>query len=55
MRRKRVLIIDDEENMLHMLKTILSKEGYEIELARDGREGLIKVASSRFDIVICDL
>ena len=52
---KRVLIIDDEKNMLHMLKTILSKEGYEIELARDGREGLIKVASSRFDIVLCDL
>jgi two-component system response regulator AtoC len=52
---KRVLIIDDEENMLHMLKTILSKEGYEIELARNGREGLVKVASSKFDIVLCDL
>lgn len=55
MPKKRILIIDDEENMLHMLKTILGKEGYEIELARDGREGLIKVASSRFDIVLCDL
>ena len=55
MRPRRVLIIDDEENMLHMLKTILSKEGYEIELARDGREGLIKVVSSKFDMVLCDL
>ena len=55
MRPKRVLIIDDEENMLHMLKTILSKEGYEIEIARDGREGLIKVVSSKFDMVLCDL
>jgi two-component system response regulator AtoC len=55
MRTKRVLVIDDEENMLHMLKTILTKEGYEIDLARDGREGLIKVASSKFDIVLCDL
>ena len=55
MRQRRVLIIDDEENMLHMLKTILSKEGYEIELARDGREGLIKVVSSKFDMVLCDL
>ena len=55
MKKKRVLIIDDEENMLHMLKTILSKEGYEIELARDGREGLVKAASSRFDMVLCDL
>jgi len=55
MRPKRVLIIDDEENMLHMLKTILGKEGYDIELARDGREGLIKVVSSKFDMVLCDL
>lgn len=55
METKRVLIIDDEENMLHMLKTILSKESYEIELARNGREGLVKVASRRFDIVLCDL
>ena len=52
---KRILIVDDEENMLHMLKTILSKAGYDVELARDGREGLIKVASSKFDIVLCDL
>ena len=55
MRPRRVLIIDDEENMLHVLKTILSKECYEIELARDGREGLIKVVSSKFDMVLCDL
>ena len=55
MRPKRLLIIDDEENMLHMLKTILSKEGYEIEIARDGREGLIKVVTSKFDMVLCDL
>ena len=53
--QRRVLIIDDQENMLHMLKTLLSKEGYDIELACNGREGLIKVVSGEFDIVLCDL
>jgi len=55
MSSKRILIIDDEENMLHMLKTILSKEGYEIVTARNGIEGLEKIATNRFDTILCDL
>ena len=55
MSSKRILIIDDEENMLHMLKTILSKEGYEIITARNGIEGLEKIETNRFDTILCDL
>jgi len=55
MSSKRILIIDDEENMLHMLKTILSKEGYEIVTAGDGREGLEKIETNLFDTILCDL
>ena len=55
MSSKRILIIDDEENMLHMLKTILSKEGYEIVTARNGIEGLEKIETNRFDTILCDL
>jgi DNA-binding NtrC family response regulator len=50
-----VLIIDDEANMCHMLKTILSRGGYDITTAANGREGLEKLESARFDIVLCDL
>lgn len=55
MSSKRILIIDDEENMLHMLKTILSKEGYEIITAGNGIEGLEKIETNLFDTILCDL
>jgi two-component system response regulator AtoC len=55
MSSKRILIIDDEENMLHMLKTILSKEGYEIVTAGNGIEGLEKIETNLFDTILCDL
>ena len=52
---QKILIIDDEANMLHMLRTILSREGYDIATAANGREGLEKLEAARFDIVLCDL
>jgi len=51
----KILILDDEENMLHMLKTILTKEGYEITTANNGIEGLKKIESNSFDTILCDL
>ena len=51
----KILILDDEENMLHMLKTILTKEGYEIATANNGIEGLKKIESNSFDTILCDL
>jgi two-component system response regulator AtoC len=52
---KRILIVDDEENFRHMLSVILFKEGYEVETASDGEEGLQKMAASPFDQVLCDI
>lgn len=51
----RILILDDEANMLHMLKTILTKEGYEIATATNGVEGLKTMESNSFDTILCDL
>ena len=53
--QKRILIIDDEENMLHMLKTLLSKEGYDIETASNGREALDVVREVSPDLIILDI
>ncbi len=55
MENKRVLIIDDEENMRYMLQLTLEEERYEVELACDGLEGIEKVHQSHFDFVICDI
>ena len=38
--KKRLLIIDDEANMRHMLATVLKKADYQVETAADGSEGL---------------
>ncbi len=52
---KRVLVIDDEGNMRHMLSVILRKAGYDAALAGDGAEALECMESSPFDFVLCDI
>jgi two-component system response regulator AtoC len=55
MTQKRILIIDDEENFRHLLSVILIKEGYEVETASNGEEGLQKALASPFDQILCDI
>jgi len=52
---KRILIVDDEENFRHLLSVILIKEGYEVETASNGEEGLRKAVTSPFDQILCDI
>jgi len=52
---KKVLIIDDEVNMRHMLQIMLNKAGYVADSAADGFEGLEKMNQSDFDFILCDL
>lgn len=51
----RVLIVDDEENMRHMLNVLLSEEGYKCEVAVDGEQALEMLSSDPFDFVLCDI
>jgi two-component system response regulator AtoC len=53
--KKRLLIIDDEANMRHMLSTVLNKAGYHVETAADGSEGLEMVQQARYDFILCDI
>ena len=55
MNSKQILVIDDEENMRHFLKSLLVKEGYEVSLAADGLEGLQLLEEQIFDIILCDI
>ena len=52
---KRILIIDDEEPGLDMLKEFFTDAGYEVVTAKDGKEALSKFAPGRFDCIISDL
>jgi two-component system nitrogen regulation response regulator NtrX len=50
-----ILIIDDERAIRKTLTEILSFEGYKIEEAADGEEGLKKFKEKAFDLVLCDI
>jgi two-component system, NtrC family, nitrogen regulation response regulator NtrX len=50
-----VLIIDDERAIRKTLSEILSYEGYKIDEAGDGEEGLKKFREKTFDVVLCDI
>lgn len=52
---KSVLIVDDDELMRSFLSTVLREEGYLVEEARDGKEGLAKFVSYDPDLAITDL
>ncbi len=53
--KKRLLIIDDEANMRHMLSTVLNKAGYLVETAADGSAGLEMIQQARYDFILCDI
>jgi two-component system response regulator AtoC len=55
MQRRSLLIIDDEENMRHLLASMLRKEGYDVSLAADGLDGLQQIAEQHFDFILCDI
>jgi len=52
---KKVLIVDDEPDILEIISYNLIKEGYEILTAKNGMEALDKVASYKPDLVILDI
>ena len=50
-----ILIIDDEKAIRKTLSEILSFEGYKIDEASDGEEGLKKFREKQYDVVLCDI
>ena len=55
MTKKRILVIDDEKNMCHMLQNILQKADYTVDTALDGAKGLKKISENEYDSILCDL
>lgn len=51
----KLLIIDDEKAIRKTLKDILSFEGFDLEEAGDGAEGLEKFKKTNYDVVLCDI
>jgi DNA-binding response OmpR family regulator len=53
--KEKILIIEDEEDLVKGLKLNLQGEGYEVEWAFDGREGLLKAQEAAPDLIILDI
>lgn len=50
-----VLVVDDEDYVADMLGAALRLEGYEVQIAYNGRQGFEVILQNRFDLVIIDL
>ena len=50
-----ILIIDDEKAIRKTLSEILSYEGYKIDDAENGEEGLKKIKEKNYDVILCDI
>ncbi len=52
---KKILIVEDEENISDFLKMELEYEGYDVNIKSDGREGLNDALENQYDLIILDI
>ena len=50
-----VLVVDDEEIMREVLESLLSQEGYRVDLAKTGEEGLARSNERAYDAMLLDV
>ena len=55
MSKKKILVIDDELELVDMLKIRLEANNYEVVTAGDGEEGMAKAKSEKPDLIILDI
>lgn len=55
MNGKTILLIDDETDLIFMLKGILAQEGYNVITAQNGQEGLVKLKHVKPDLIVLDM
>ncbi|MFO8009441.1 MAG: response regulator [Dehalococcoidia bacterium] len=55
MLRKKVLIVDDDPNLIKSLGFVLEREGYDFDAAMDGEEAMAKVRSEEPGVILLDI
>ncbi|HEU5011719.1 MAG TPA: response regulator [Roseiflexaceae bacterium] len=51
----RVLIVDDNKDILQLVQQVLQVEGHEVIVAHDGLEAVLREATTEPDVVVCDI
>jgi DNA-binding response OmpR family regulator len=54
-RAKRILLVDDDQEIVESMRLALQAKGYEIQVARDGNQGLAMAERETPDLVILDM
>jgi PAS domain S-box-containing protein len=54
-RGERVLVVEDEPTVAHLIADVLSEEGHKVEIVLDGRDGLERAIAGDYALIICDL
>lgn len=52
---KKILLIEDDENLIKSLTDFMGKESFEIISAMDGKEGILKAKSAKLDLILLDI
>ncbi len=52
---KRILVVEDEELVVDLIKGVLEHDNITIDNAGDGEEALVKTASGDYDLIVCDI
>src|SRR5512137_1097611 len=55
MAKERILVVDDEEDILELVRFHLAREGYQLTLASTGEAALKKAKLETFDLIVLDL
>jgi len=55
MKAKKILVVDDEPDIVELISYNLKKEGFEVSSALDGNEALVRIKKADFDFLILDL
>jgi DNA-binding response OmpR family regulator len=54
-RKGAVLVIEDDQSIRKLVKAVLSREGYDVDVAADGVEGVLKLGLADYDVIVLDL
>ena len=52
---KRILLVDDDSEIVESMRTVLESRGYQILVARDGNQGLVMAEGEEPDLVVLDM
>ncbi len=55
LRNKRILLLEDQPEVAATLIQLLRIDGHQVDLARDGVEGLERVDAGEYDVILCDV